>query len=50
VCTACVDARTRARAGEHVRLSVDPARLHFFEHGSGRVLAGAAAVPAAAGS
>jgi multiple sugar transport system ATP-binding protein len=50
VCTACVDARTRARAGEHVRLSVDPARLHFFEHGSGRVLAGAAPVPAAAGS
>ena len=49
VCTACVDARTRARAGERVRLSVDPARLHFFEHGSGRVLAGAAAVPAAAG-
>ena len=48
VCTACVDARTRARAGERVRLSVDPARLHFFEHGSGRVLAGAAAVPAAA--
>ena len=50
VCTACVDARTRARAGERARLSVDPARLHFFEHGSGRVLAGAAPVPAAAGS
>jgi multiple sugar transport system ATP-binding protein len=48
VCTACVDARTRARAGERVRLSVDPARLHFFEQGSGRVLTGAP-VAAAAG-
>jgi multiple sugar transport system ATP-binding protein len=48
VCTACVDARTRARAGERVRLSVDPARLHFFEHGSGRVLKDAPPVPAAA--
>jgi multiple sugar transport system ATP-binding protein len=48
VCTACVDARTRARAGERARLSVDPARLHFFEQGSGRVLTGTAPVPAAA--
>ncbi len=48
VCTACVDARTGARAGERARLSVDPSRLHFFEHGSGRVLAGSAPVPAAA--
>jgi multiple sugar transport system ATP-binding protein len=48
VCTACVDARTRARAGERARLSVDPARLHFFEHGSGRVLTDATPVPAAA--
>jgi multiple sugar transport system ATP-binding protein len=48
VCTACVDARTRARAGERVRLSVDPARLHFFEQGSGRVLTGASPLPAAA--
>jgi multiple sugar transport system ATP-binding protein len=47
VCTACVDARTRARAGERVRLSVDPARLHFFEQGSGRVLTGAPPVAAA---
>jgi multiple sugar transport system ATP-binding protein len=50
VCTACVDARTRARAGERARLSVDPARLHFFEHGSGRVLTGPAPVPATASS
>jgi multiple sugar transport system ATP-binding protein len=49
VCTACVDARTRARAGERVRLSVDPTRLHFFEHGSGRVLTDTPPVPAAAG-
>jgi multiple sugar transport system ATP-binding protein len=49
VCTACVDARTRARAGERARLSVDPARLHFFEQGSGRVLTGRAPVPTAAG-
>jgi multiple sugar transport system ATP-binding protein len=49
VCTACVDARTRARAGERVRLSVDPARLHFFEQGSGRVLTTAPPVSAAAG-
>jgi multiple sugar transport system ATP-binding protein len=48
VCTACVDARTRARPGERARLSVDPARLHFFEHGSGRVLAGTDTVTAAA--
>jgi multiple sugar transport system ATP-binding protein len=48
VCTACVDARTRARAGERVRLSVDPARLHFFERGSGRVLTDGQPVAAAA--
>jgi multiple sugar transport system ATP-binding protein len=50
VCTACVEARTRARACERVRLSVDPARLHFFEHGSGRVLNGAAPVTVTTGS
>jgi multiple sugar transport system ATP-binding protein len=49
VCTACVDARTRARAGERARLSVDPARLHFFEQGSGRVLTGGQPEPAVAG-
>jgi multiple sugar transport system ATP-binding protein len=38
VCTACVDARTLARPGERVRLSVDPDRLHFFDGSSGRVL------------
>jgi multiple sugar transport system ATP-binding protein len=39
VCTACVDARTRAQAGGRVRLSVDPTRLHFFDAASGAVLA-----------
>jgi multiple sugar transport system ATP-binding protein len=48
VCTACVDARTAARPGETVRLSVDPARLHFFDSDSGRVLAHTAPVAAAA--
>jgi multiple sugar transport system ATP-binding protein len=38
LCTACVDARTGARPGEKLRLSVDPTRLHFFDGGSGRVL------------
>ena len=49
VCTACVDARTRARPGEAVRLSVDPARLHFFDAVSGEVLAPPEPVAAAAG-
>ncbi len=49
VCTACVDARTRARPGETVRLSVDPARLHFFDAVSGEVLAPPEPVAAAAG-
>jgi multiple sugar transport system ATP-binding protein len=48
VCTACVDARTRARPGEKVRLSVDPTRLHFFESESGRVLAPTTPLAAAA--
>jgi multiple sugar transport system ATP-binding protein len=48
VCTACVDARTRARPGERVRLSVDPTRLHFFESESGRVLAPTTPLAAAA--
>lgn len=30
-----VDARTRARRGERVRLSVDPARFHFFDPETG---------------
>ena len=38
-CTACVDARTQARPGGRVRLSIDPARLHFFDVASGAALA-----------
>ncbi len=30
-----VDARTRSRPGDTVRLSVDPARFHFFEPDTG---------------
>jgi ABC-type sugar transport system ATPase subunit len=37
-CTACVDTRTQARVGAGVRLSVDPARLHFFDMATGEVL------------
>jgi multiple sugar transport system ATP-binding protein len=48
-CTACVDARTRARAGDRVRLSVDPTRLHFFDALSGQVLEPPAPVAAVAG-
>jgi multiple sugar transport system ATP-binding protein len=33
-----VDARTTARAGRHVRLSLDPARFHFFDPDSGRAV------------
>jgi multiple sugar transport system ATP-binding protein len=49
VCTACVDARTRARVGERARLSVDPSRLHFFDALSGQVLEPPAPVAAATG-
>jgi multiple sugar transport system ATP-binding protein len=49
VCTACVDARTQAKTGGRVRLSIDPARLHFFDAASGSVIEAGAPVPAAAG-
>jgi multiple sugar transport system ATP-binding protein len=39
VFTAAVDARTAARSGRRVRLSVNPARFHFFDRDTGRVLA-----------
>jgi multiple sugar transport system ATP-binding protein len=44
VFTAAVDARTAARPGRGVRLSVDPARFHFFDRDTGR------AVPAGTGT
>jgi multiple sugar transport system ATP-binding protein len=39
VFTAAVDARTAARSGRRVRLSVNPSRFHFFDRDTGRVLA-----------
>ena len=47
VCTACVDPRTSARPGDRVRLSVDPARFHFFDVETGLAI-GAAGRPAPA--
>jgi len=47
VCTACVDPRTSARPGGRVRLSVDPARFHFFDAETGLAI-GAAGRPAPA--
>src|SRR4051794_35458345 len=47
VCTACVDPRTSARPGGTVRLSVDPARFHFFDTETGLAI-GAAGHPAPA--
>ena len=38
VFTAAVDARCAARTGDTVRLSVNPARFHFFDRDSGRVI------------
>jgi multiple sugar transport system ATP-binding protein len=38
VFTAAVDARTAARPGRQVRLSVNPARFHFFDRDSGRAI------------
>jgi multiple sugar transport system ATP-binding protein len=40
-----VDARTKARSGGPIRLSVDPARFHFFDPQTGQAIgAGAPAV------
>jgi hypothetical protein len=38
VFTAAVDAGSAARSGDTVRLSVNPARFHFFDRDSGRVI------------
>jgi multiple sugar transport system ATP-binding protein len=38
VFTAAVDARTSAQPGRRVRLSVHPARFHFFDRETGRVI------------
>ena len=42
--TARVDARSRARVGDRIRLAVDPARFHFFDPATGAGLVAAAAV------
>jgi multiple sugar transport system ATP-binding protein len=41
-----VDARTRARPGERVRLAVDPSRFHFFEPDTGLAISSERTVPA----
>jgi multiple sugar transport system ATP-binding protein len=38
VFTATVDARTAARPGHRVRLSVNPARFHFFDRDTGKAI------------
>jgi multiple sugar transport system ATP-binding protein len=43
-----VDARTRAKPGERVRLAVDPSRFHFFEPDSGLAISSERTVPATA--
>jgi multiple sugar transport system ATP-binding protein len=43
VFTAAVDARSAARPGRTVRLSVNPARFHFFDRDSGEAISGEAA-------
>ena len=41
-----VDARTKVRPGGQVRLSVDPARFHFFDPATGRAIESNRAVAA----
>jgi multiple sugar transport system ATP-binding protein len=43
-----VDARSTARPGERVRLTVDPSRFHFFDPGTGRAIDGRPRVGATA--
>ena len=43
-----VDARTRAKPGERVRLAVDPSRFHFFEPDTGLAISSERTVPATA--
>jgi multiple sugar transport system ATP-binding protein len=49
VFTAAVDASTAARSGARVRLSVNPARFHFFDRDTGQVIR-ARPLPVAASS
>ena len=43
-----VDARTRAKPGERVRLAVDPGRFHFFDPDTGLAISSERTVPATA--
>jgi multiple sugar transport system ATP-binding protein len=43
-----VDARTRAKPGERIRLAVDPTRFHFFEPDTGLAISSERTVPATA--
>ena len=43
-----VDARTRAKPGERIRLAVDPSRFHFFEPDTGLAISSERTVPATA--
>jgi multiple sugar transport system ATP-binding protein len=43
-----VDARTRAKPGERIRLAVDPTRFHFFEPDTGIAISSERTVPATA--
>ena len=40
-----VDARTRCRPGDTILLSIDPARFHYFDPGSGLAVGAAAPAP-----
>jgi multiple sugar transport system ATP-binding protein len=46
VFTATVDTRTAAQSGRPVRLSVDPARFHFFDRDTGQAIRSRPQVPA----
>jgi multiple sugar transport system ATP-binding protein len=43
-----VDARTRAKPGERIRLAVDPSRFHFFEPDTGLAIPSERTMPATA--
>jgi multiple sugar transport system ATP-binding protein len=43
-----VDARTRVRPGDRIRLSVDPSRFHYFDPHTGRSVGAGSAEPATA--
>jgi multiple sugar transport system ATP-binding protein len=46
--TARVDAQSKARPREPIRLTIDPGRLHFFDPSTGRAIEAQSRAPAAA--